>query len=185
VTHPEDKLLHETPYLNLVQRGKWFLARRPNTSAVICVAAVTEKGLLLVEQYRPAVQCNTIECPAGLAGDIVGQENEAPVEAAKRELLEETGYVAETWDEIMPMPSSAGMTDELITMFRAQNLTRQHEGGGDETEDITVHEVPLTEVNQWLFTQHAAGKLVDARVFAALYFLTPGGFTKSRSDDRY
>ena len=172
MTHPDDKILHETPYLNLIQRGKWFLARRPNSSAVICIAAVTEEGLLLVEQYRPAVQCNTIECPAGLAGDISGQENEAIVEAAKRELLEETGYVAEEWEEVMPMPSSAGMTDELVTMFRAKNLTRLHEGGGDETEEITVHEVPLNTVRDWLFDQHASGKLVDARVFAALYFLT-------------
>ncbi len=172
MTHSDDKILHETPYLNLVQRGKWFLARRPNTSAVVCVAAVTAKGLLVVEQYRPAVRCNTIECPAGLAGDIVGSEDEPIVEAAKRELLEETGFVAEKWTEIMPMPSSAGLTDELVTMFRAENLTRKHAGGGDETEDITVHEIPLAEVRQWLFAQRDAGKLVDARVFSAIYFVS-------------
>lgn len=166
-----DRVLAETPYLNLIQRGKWFFVRRPNSSAVICVAAVTDRGLLLVEQYRPAVQSNTIELPAGLAGDISGEEDEAILAAAKRELLEETGYVAEEWEELLPMPSSAGLTNELVTLFRARKLTRQHRGGGDDTEDITVHEIPLSEVKDWLFAQAASGKLVDARVFAGLYLL--------------
>ena len=166
-----DIVLAETKYLQLVQRGDWFFARRPNVSAVICVVAVSDQGLVLVEQYRPAVLCNTIELPAGLAGDIAGQEDEALVEAAKRELLEETGYVAEEWHSLIEMPSSTGLTNEKITMFQAAGLTRQHPGGGDETEDIVVHEVPLSGVHDWLFAQDAAGKLVDARVFAGLYFL--------------
>lgn len=168
----EDKVIAETPYLNLVQRGKWFLARRPNTSAVICVAAVADGGLVLVEQYRPAVRKWTIELPAGLAGDIAGHEEEPIVEAAKRELLEETGFVATTWDELWTMPSSAGLTDELVTLFRARGLQRQGVGGGDETENITVHEVPLREIHAWLDSQRQSGKLVDARVFAALYFVS-------------
>ena len=172
--NPDDRILAQTQYLQLVQRGKWFFARRPNASSVICVAAVTNKGLLLVEQYRPAVATSTIELPAGLAGDIIGHEEEPLVQAAQRELLEETGYVAEEWQELLAMPSSAGLTSELVTLFVAKKLTRVHEGGGDETESITVHEIPLTDVRAWLFEQDAAGKLVDARVFAGLYFLLGG-----------
>lgn len=167
----DDVVLASTKYLELVQRGKWFLARRPNASAVICVAAVTDKGFLLVEQYRPAVKTTTIELPAGLAGDIAGQSDEPLLTAAKRELFEETGYEAKNWQEVIPMPSSAGLTNELVTLFVARDLTRVGDGGGDDTEEIVVHEIPLDSVHDWLFEQNAAGKFVDARVFAGLYFL--------------
>ena len=66
--------------------------------------------------------------------------------------------------------ASAGMTDEIITLFRATGLKKTGEGTGDETEDITVHEVALAEVVPWLVEQERSGKLVDLKVYCGLYF---------------
>lgn len=64
------------------------------------------------------------------------------------------------------------MTNELVTLFRAKNLKKVAEGGGDETEDILVHTIPLAGIQKWLEDQQAAGLLVDPRVYVGLYALS-------------
>jgi ADP-ribose pyrophosphatase len=59
----------------------------------------------------------------------------------------------------------------LITLVRARGLTKVGEPQGDGDEHITVHEVPLTEVDAWLQAKVAARVLVDPKVYAALYFV--------------
>ena len=79
----------------------------------------------------PPVDCKVIELPPGLAGDIPLQEDEPLETAARRELKEETGYVAKHWELLSEGPSTAGLTDEFITLFYASEMTRVTEGGGD------------------------------------------------------
>jgi ADP-ribose pyrophosphatase len=67
-------------------------------------------------------------------------------------------------------PSSAGLTSEVLTLFRARGLRKVEEGGGVPGEDIAVHVVPLDRVPAFLAERERAGALVDAKVFAALYF---------------
>ncbi len=68
---------------------------RVNATGAALIAAVTvENKLLLVEQYRIPVHARTIELPAGIIGDEPGSSDESNAEAARRELLEETGYAA-------------------------------------------------------------------------------------------
>ncbi|MBW3598896.1 MAG: NUDIX hydrolase, partial [Planctomycetes bacterium] len=87
--------------LRFVRRGTWEYATRKDATGVVVVAALTDEGkVLLVEQYRIPIQRRTLELPAGLAGDEPGAEQERLLEAAKRELLEETGYVADQWREV-------------------------------------------------------------------------------------
>jgi len=168
----ELKVIGETAYLRLVQRGKWGFVQRRNASGVIIIIAVTaEKKLLFVEQYRPPVDAVCIEFPAGLAGDKQDAPDEPLVNAAQRELLEETGFAADHWEEICTTSVSAGLTDERITFFIARDLTRKNAGGGVEGEDIKVHEIPLAEVDDWLESQIQRGGVVGARIFAGLYFL--------------
>jgi ADP-ribose pyrophosphatase len=57
-----------------------------------------------------------------------------------------------------------------MTFFLATGLTRVGEGGGDENEDITVHVVPLQDASRWLAAQEAAGKLLDPKIYAGLWF---------------
>ncbi len=163
-----EQVLHETPFIQLVQRGRWTFARRTNDVKVVAVVAVTDDNkLLLVEQLRVPVNGKVIELPAGLAGDT-GDPNESLETAARRELFEETGYVANTWNAIATVTSSAGLTDEQVTIFRASKLSRESTGGGIEGEQITVYEVPIPELETWLQQQSASGKMIDSRVYAAV-----------------
>ena len=63
------------------------------------------------------------------------------------------------------------MTDERVTMFLATSLVKTGAGGGDESEDITVHEVPLDEIQSWIDEKVKTGANVSARVYAALHFV--------------
>jgi ADP-ribose pyrophosphatase len=69
-------------------------------------------------------------------------------------------------------PASSGLTSETVTIFLATDLKRVHAGGGIENEKITVHEIPLPELDAWLARKQAEGCLVDPKLFAALYFLS-------------
>lgn len=167
-----EKVVAETPFLRLVSRGGWSFVQRTGTSGVVTIVALTERDeVVLVEQFRPPVQARVIEFPAGLSGDLAGFENESLELAARRELLEETGYEADSLERLFCGPSSAGLTDELITFFLATGLRRVTDGGGDESERITVHQIPMTRLDDWLNDRVDEGCLLDARLFSGLYFL--------------
>lgn len=167
MTDAESTTVYEGRHLSMRSRGGWEYATRNIARSAVGIVAVTEAGdVVLVEQHRPPVDQNVIELPAGLSGDIVGKEDEALLEAAKRELLEETGYVAERWTELVTGYSSPGLTDESITLFLAEGLKKAGTGGGDQSEDITVHEVPLDGVLAWL---KAKAAVADLKLLAGLF----------------
>jgi len=168
----QDQIVYEGKYLRVLRRGTWEFVSRRNVTGIVGIIAVTnDNKLLLVEQYRPPLAKHVIEIPAGLAGDVAGSEHEALEAAARRELLEETGYEAQQMHEVAQGASSAGLCDELITLFVAQNLVRKIEGAhGDGSENITLHEIPLDEVQPWIAQRIAQGAQVDLKVYAALYF---------------
>lgn len=166
----DNKTLHKGRFLSLVSQNGWEFATRVGSTGVVAIIACTDNDeVLLVEQFRPPVGRTVIEIPAGLAGDIAGSESEAFEEAARRELLEETGYSATRMRELQTGPSSAGMTDELITFFEASDLKKEHEGGGDDSESITVHKIPRGNLRVWLAGQAAFGKLIDPKIASALW----------------
>lgn len=165
-----DRVLWDGRYLRLTARGRWEFVSRPQVSGVVGIVALTQdRRVVLVEEYRPAVRCKVIALPAGLAGDVAGAEHEPLLEAARRELLEETGYHAETWTELATGFTSPGLTDELLTLFLAEDLKKLGSGGGDESESIEVHEMPLTGVMEWLDHKRQAGSQVDLKLFAGLH----------------
>ena len=166
----EKELMCEGEYLRLVRRGHWEYAERTNAgSAVIVVAVTPEQKLLFVEQYRIPMGANTIEMPAGLVGDL--DATDTMEEAARRELLEETGWLASEVKVLMVGPSSSGMSNEQVAFVRARGLTRVHAGGGDETENITVHEVPVADAPRWLCAKMAQGYAMDPKLWAGLWLL--------------
>ena len=162
-------------HLNLVMRGRWEYVERRNVTGIVGLAPVTDDGkLVLVEQYRPPVDARVIELPAGLAGDRDGHEHEPLEAAARRELLEETGYEAGTLRRIFQGAASAGVSGERMTFFLATDLRKVGPGGGDESEDITVHEAPLEGLVDWLSRRELNGAVIDLKIYAALPFCPRG-----------
>lgn len=154
-------------HLSMMVRGTWEFVTRNTARPAVGIVAVTEAGkVILVEQFRPPVGRRVYELPAGLAGDIAGEENESLLEAARRELLEETGYIATRWTELADAYSSPGLTDERIVLFLAEGLIKQGPGGGDASEQITIHEVELDNVVEWLKERDA---VADLKLLAGLY----------------
>ena len=166
------KVLGEGTYLRLVKDHGWeYVQRRGCRGVVIIVAVTPDRRIVLTEQARRPVYRRVIEYPAGLVGDRVGSRRETVVQAAKRELLEETGYRAGKMTVLTRGPSSSGSSSVKVTFLRAERILKTHPGGGDGNEDITVHEVPLKDIEAWLNRKRRSGRLVDPKIYAGLYFL--------------
>lgn len=164
--------LHTGKFLTLIKEGHWeYVGRVNGISAAIIIGVTTEQKVLLVEQYRIPVHTRTIELPAGIIGDEPGDTHESSVVAARRELLEETGYAAGRIEEITTGPSCSGITSERVTLFRAFDLHRTGKGGGVAHEVITVHEISLADVVTWLEAKTKTGVLIDPKVYAGLFFI--------------
>jgi len=163
--------LYEGKWLRLRQRGRWEYAERTHGDgmAVIIVALTPDDNVLFVEQTRIPLGGKTIEMPAGLVGD---QEGEDTLEdAARRELVEETGWRPAEVDVLLVGPTSSGMSNERIAFVRARGLERVGPGGGDATEDIVVHEVPRSEAPAWLMQKRGEGYELDLKLWAGLWML--------------
>ncbi|MEX1049595.1 MAG: NUDIX hydrolase [Akkermansiaceae bacterium] len=167
---PEIETLFETRWLGLHRIGRWDFVRRPHSDACVGILAITAaEEIVLVEQFRVPVQAWVIEIPAGLVGDEAEHVGESLAATARRELLEETGYLAGAMSPLIASPTSAGMTSEITHLFHARDLVRSHDGGGVAGENITVHHVPVAGLRGWLAAQEAAGKHVDFKIHAALW----------------
>ena len=159
-------------FLRVMKVGRWEYAERVNAVSGVVIVAVTKEGnLLLTEQERLPVGHRVIELPAGLAGDTKENETEELAVAAKRELLEETGYEAGEMMRLASGPPSPGFSSEMVTFFRATGLRRVSEGGGEGNEKIVVHEVPIADVPRWLTQKMSEGYAVDPRIWAGLWLL--------------
>ncbi len=166
------QILASGRFLKLVKEGNWEYAERVRASGVIAIVPLTISGeVVLIEQFRPPVQCRVIEIPAGLAGDIEGAELETLETAARRELDEETGFGNGRWKLLGAGPSSAGLTNEVITFFAAEDVEPVSDGGGDGHEEIAVHRVPLTNLRAWLNEKAAGGLMVDPKIYSGLAML--------------
>ncbi len=112
----------------------------------------------LVGQYRYVPDCYSWEIPMG-----GGALNIDPVESAKRELKEETGLIANNWQEIMQLHTSNSVTDERALIYVARDLT-QGETEFEETEDLIIQKLPLDEAIERVLS----GEITDAISVAGL-----------------
>jgi ADP-ribose pyrophosphatase len=167
----ETVVLAEGSHIRLVKRGRWEYAQRRNVTGIVGIVALTnDDKIVLVEQYRPPIEARAIELPAGLVGDeVTGESLES---AAKRELLEETGYTAEQWSVLVTGVTSPGITDEYVTLFLARGLHREGSAQPDETERIILHEVPVREMKDRLRQWSGQGKRVNFMVHAGLFMIS-------------
>lgn len=97
--------------------GEWECIRHPGGALAVPVTA--EGKLILVRQYRFAVQGRTLEFPAGTV-----ELNEDPLKTVQREIEEETGYRAQKWDKLGEFFLAPGYSDEIIYAFLARDLEK-------------------------------------------------------------
>jgi ADP-ribose pyrophosphatase len=129
----------------------------PGAAAIL----VVKDGLVLfVEQYRPAAGRNMLEIPAGTI-----QRSESPLDCARRELREETGYSADNWETLGHLYPTPGYTNEVLHIFFASGLTKGEQRLEAGEEDIKVRWIPLEEVEEMI----DKGEINDAKTIIAVF----------------
>ena len=163
--------LYEGDWLRLVRIGHWEACERTHGQgmAVIVIAVTPADEVLFVEQYRIPLGSRTIEMPAGLVGDDHAQDT--LVDAARRELIEETGWSPGKVEVLLIGPTSSGMSNERIAFVRARELVKVGDGGGTESENITVHTVPRAQAPAWLMQKQSEGYELDLKLWAGLWMI--------------
>ncbi len=128
--------------------------------AVVVIAVLDDGCLLLEHQWRHPLGRALIELPAGKL-----DPGEAPLACARRELLEETGYVAREWRELATLHPCVGYSDERLVYDLARGLS--HEGARpDHGEHLEVFTAPLGRALEWV----REGRISDAKTVAGLFW---------------
>jgi len=139
------------------------IVRSPGAVAAVPLrfAADGTPMVTMVSQYRPPFDQTVVEVPAGMR-DVPGEPTEV---TAARELVEEVGLVAGRLEHLVDMYPSAGMTDSVLTLYLATELTEvPRETHGPEEAHMTVLEVPLAEAVEMVMT----GQIHDAKTVIGL-----------------
>ncbi|WP_066097725.1 NUDIX hydrolase [Xanthomonas massiliensis] len=165
------RVVWEGKYQRMLVRGTWEYTERtnPGSVAAIIIAVTPEDRIVFVEQFRIPLQARTIEMPAGLVGDI--HAGESIEQSAIRELEEETGWTAEHAEVLVVGPVSSGASRERAAMVRVTGLRKVGPGGGDASEDITVHEIPRAQAPAWLMEMGRRGYQLDPKLWAGLWMI--------------
>jgi 8-oxo-dGTP pyrophosphatase MutT (NUDIX family) len=121
------------------EEHEFFVIEAPDW---VNIVAVTDTGeVLLIRQYRHGIDSETIEIPGGCV-----DPGETPLEAAKRELLEETGYVSDVWScigEVIPNPA---IQNNTCYTFLARGLRKERDPDFDTTEYIVTFTAPVADI---------------------------------------
>ena len=133
------------------------IIRHPGASAMVPLS--NNSTVVLIKQYRHAVGDFIWEIPAGTL-----DPDETPLECAKRELAEETGFLADEWQKIGEITPVPGYSDERIHLFIAASLNPT-EQKLDEDEMLNVHEVELNNAIEMIYK----GVIQDGKTIAGLF----------------
>jgi ADP-ribose pyrophosphatase len=135
------------------------IIRHPGAVAVV---PLHEDGsLTLVRQYRASLDHDLLELPAGLR-DVEGESDER---TAGRELAEEAGLAASTFEHLVTIHNAPGMSDERIALFLARGLTGvAHDPQGEEEQAMTVERLALSDVLEMI----ADGRITDAKTIVGV-----------------
>lgn len=130
--------------------------------AVVILAFLDNGNLLFERQYRYPLRQVFLELPAGKI-----DQGEAIIDTARRELREETGYVAAAWEHLGVMHPCIGYSDERIEIFAAHGLQFSGEKQLDHNEFLDVVEISPDEARQAVWD----GRITDAKTITALFWL--------------
>jgi ADP-ribose pyrophosphatase len=159
--------LFETPYFVLrsdrlrlpdgAVKDPYYVIERPD--AAIIFPLTKEEEVVLVRQYRPPLERMELGLPAGLV-----EEDEKPEAAARRELLEETGYSGGEWEPLGALASSPSLKDNWAYLFLARGVEETSAPDPDEHELVEVVKVSVED----LLGLVRAGQIVSSSGVAAI-----------------
>ena len=144
----------------------WEGVERVNCEGIVAKIPITTDGdILVIRKYSPTLNNFVIELPAGL-----NDKGETLIEAAKRELIEETGYMSENLELIAEGPVSTGLSTETMSVFLATEvvpatpqLVAQYPM--DESEDIELIKTPLSTAYEKVEELCRAGNIADLKMY--------------------
>jgi 8-oxo-dGTP pyrophosphatase MutT (NUDIX family) len=159
--------LLETPYFALrsdrlrlpggVVKDPYYVVERPD--AAIIFPLTGEGEVVLVRQYRPPLERMELGLPAGLV-----EEGEKPEAAARRELLEETGYSGDQWEPLGSLASSPSLKDNWAYLFLARGVEESAPPAPDEHELVEVVRAPVGDLPGLI----RSGEIVSSSGVAAI-----------------
>jgi ADP-ribose pyrophosphatase len=159
--------LLETPYFALrsdrlrlpggAVKDPYYVVERPD--AAIIFPLTGEGEVVLVRQYRPPLERMELGLPAGLV-----EEGEKPEDAARRELLEETGYSGDQWEPLGSLASSPSLKDNWAYLFLARGVEESASPDPDEHELVEVVRVPVGDLTGLI----RSGEIVSSSGVAAI-----------------
>ena len=162
----ESQAIYDNPWINITEHqvinpkgGKGIYGEVHFKNYAIGIIALDEDDQIwLVGQYRFPLKAYSWEIPEG-----GGPLDANPLASAKRELLEETGLVAQHWQELLRMHLSNSVSDELAIIYLAKDF-EQFEAQPEETEELLVKKVPFEEAYQMVLN----GEITDSMSVAAI-----------------
>jgi len=161
-----EKKIYANPWIDVTEydvinpsgnKGIYGKVHFKNTAVGIAVLD-DEMNIYLVGQYRFAMNAYSWEIPEG--GAPVDSDT---LENGKRELLEETGLMADHWQPLLQMHLSNSVSDEFAQVYLATGLT-QHEAAPEETEELVIKKIPFAEAYQMV----EDGIITDSMSVAAI-----------------
>jgi ADP-ribose pyrophosphatase len=174
-TRVDRQVVHSSKHLTFVRDTiEDAHGKRHTRELVLHPGAVTVAGLLpdgrvlLVRQYRHAAEKVMLELPAGTLDKLPDGSMEDPLDAAKRELWEETGHTAGSWRRLATFWTAPGFANERMTLFLATDLAQDPEHAGpEEDENLIVEALPLEEALERL----RRDEIDDAKTLVGLRWL--------------
>lgn len=161
----------------------WEFVERKQGREVVFVVGVTPKNeIVLGQQWRIPVQSQVLDLPGGLVADK--NSKETVLQAAKRELMEETGYNVDIKNMklVNSSPSSAGLTNEVVHLVVAQvPVTKAGAPKYEKSEKYAKYTpvlVSLDKAEKTFAKKRKQGVLVDHKIYSALYYLKNTKMTK-------
>jgi ADP-ribose pyrophosphatase len=158
--------IYENPWISLTEHqvinpsgGSGIYGEVHFKNYAIGIIAIDEQDMIyLVGQYRYPLKQYSWELPEG-----GGPLDTEPLVSAKRELLEETGLVAQHWVEVLRMHLSNSVSNELGILYLAKDF-EQFEAQPEETEQLVVKKIPFEEAYQMVIT----GQITDSLTVAGI-----------------
>ena len=143
------------------KQSKREIIKHPGAVAILAIT--DDKKVVMVEQYRKALERTIVEIPAGKL-----EKGEEPAICARRELEEETGYECESLELLTSFYTSPGFADEIVHVYLATGLTKKENSAAlDEDEFVNLEELTLEEAQQYVQEQ----KIYDAKTIFAVQYL--------------